>query len=223
MPQEKRLGSVEGQRGQDDVVNFEACSCGILCEGGGESKQIFAVVVSEEETACMANYHWCGMLIISISLSDHRPPYHDGVSLAYYLAECNGSAKCNAPAYKWGRRWGEIKSIMEKWLTIAVMVVIVGLQAVHIAATNRKYLLHKFVDDRLGLSYTAYDSLTLAYSYTFGFILAASGATILIYLGLIIAKLVEANLSQKVLEALNFAVALLQFSLAVSVAVNISA
>jgi hypothetical protein len=69
MPEEKRVGSVEGQRGQDDVVKFEACSCWILCEGGGESQQILAVVVSEEETACMANYHWCGMLIISISLS----------------------------------------------------------------------------------------------------------------------------------------------------------
>jgi len=118
--------------------------------------------------------------------------------------------------------WGELQSKLEKGLAIAVMVVIVGLQAVHIATTNRGYVFAKYVDDLTGTSYTAYNAVTLAYSYTLGFTLVVAGATILIYLGLIIAKLMEANLSQKVLEVLNFAVALLQFSLAVYVAVAVS-
>lgn len=83
MPQEKRVGRVEGQRGQDDVVDFDAGGCWVLCEGGGESEQVFAVVVSEEETACMANYHWCAMLIISITLSTIIAHHDATISLAY--------------------------------------------------------------------------------------------------------------------------------------------
>ena len=111
---------------------------------------------------------------------------------------------------------------VEKCVTITVMVVIVGLQALHIATFNRGYVFAKYVDDLTSTSYTAYNAVTLAYSYIFGFAMVVAGATILIYLGLIIAKWNNANLSKKWLQALNFAVTLLQFSLAVLVAVAVS-
>lgn len=112
---------------------------------------------------------------------------------------------------------------MEKGLTIIVLALIIGIQALHIGTTSRVLKYMNYQDDSQSKSYTDADAQTQQYYYNFGFIITISGLTILIYLALLITKLLSIAISPKVQEFLFYGVALLQFSYGVLIALTQSA
>lgn len=108
---------------------------------------------------------------------------------------------------------------MEKGVSLVLIALTIGIQALNIVTVTQVLKFTKYVDDLNGRSYNAYNAATQAYYYSFGFAISVAGITILVYLGLLIGKLMNSTISSKLQEFLYYVVALLQFSYAVYMAI----
>jgi hypothetical protein len=76
------------------------------------------------------------------------------------------------------------------------------------------------LDNAFTLSYDAWNSNTKAYSYQLSFAVVVAGATVILYALLLVVKLAGMSLSGKVQEILYGSAAVLQFALAVLLAIT---
>lgn len=119
---------------------------------------------------------------------------------------------------------------MEKILPLVLVIIVLANQPIHIAGTplvnlagTRNYKAGNLADDlNNNKPYTDYDSNTIALSYLAGFIICVGGVTLIVYGIALVSQLLKMNIDAFKMFILYFVGALLQLSVAVAIALDLS-